>query len=191
MHSLRQARIGKDVSIAISQRTSTVFNPDPDPYKVQERPRNQREQPDQREGIINFETSETGGSVQICIHSLFASKHGPYRVGLEVNEKVNTTDEEAVTFNPNVRVLQVEASDTALIHLTAFSKEMIRAENLVRSILASADVVKKEESDFYEQSISMEKGVHFWPMFRFSCIIVAAAMQVRYILQFMKAKHIV
>lgn len=158
---------------------------------MQERPRNQREQPETREGAINFETSENGGTVQICVHSLFANKRGPYRVGLEVNEKVNTTDEDAVTFNPKPRALQVEATDTALAHLTGFSKEMIRAESLVRSILASADVVKKVESDFYEQSISMERGVHMWPMIQISCILVAAVMQVRYILQYMKAKHIV
>ena len=112
-------------------------------------------------------------------------------MGLEINEKVNTTEEEAVTFNPNARALQVEATDTALVHLTGFSKEMIRAESLVRSILASADQVKKIESDHYEQSISMEKGVHMWPMIQISTILVAAVMQVRYILQYMKAKHIV
>lgn len=75
-------------------------------------------------------------------------------------------------------------------HLSAFSKEMIRAENLVRNILSSAEVVKQEEADFHDQSIRMERSVHFWPMLHLIIILVAATMQVRHIVQFMKARHI-
>ena len=51
-------------------------------------------------------------------------------------------------------------------------------------------VVKQEEAEFHEQSIRMERGVHFWPMLHLICLLVAAIMQVRHIVQFMHAKHI-
>ena len=78
----------------------------------------------------------------------------------------------------------------AVTSLSGFSKEMVRAENLVRTILASADVNKKDEADFYEQSIKMEKSVHFWPMLQMVSLLVAATYQIRYILDWMKQKHI-
>ena len=87
-------------------------------------------------------------------------------------------------------LLSTEVAGKVYTHLSAFSKEMIRAENLVRNILSSAEVVKTEEAEFHEQSVRMEKGVHFWPMLHLVCLIVAAYMQVRHIVQFMKSKHI-
>jgi hypothetical protein len=197
--AIKRARQGKDVSIAISQRTpygATAASAEDAAAKQRERPRNQREQPSEREGSIQFSSSETGGPVQICIHSLFASKGGPYRVGLDIRETVNNADEEVevttdTATNYNSRFLKKEQSDLALSYLSAFSKEMIRAESLVRTILNSADNVKKEESEFYQQSIRMERSVHLWPMLQLSCLLVAAVIQIRHILKFMKAKHIV
>lgn len=185
--AIKRARQGKDVSIAISQRTPFIA-PGDDGSKPRERPRNQRDQPTEKEGTLEFETSPAGGPVQICVHSLFANKKAPYAVGLDIT---STNDLEAErAFAVGTRGLNAEATDTVLTHLSAFSKEMVRAENLVRTILASADVVKKEEADFYEQSIKMEKSVHFWPMLQGVCLLVAATYQVRYILNWMKSKHI-
>ena len=152
------------------------------------RPKNQREQPTEKEGSFDFETSDTGGPVQICVHSLFANKQTPYMVGLDVSA---TNSLEAEKVEMVGRALSADATDTVMTHLSAFSKEMVRAENLVRTILASADVVKKEEADFYEQSIRMEKSVHFWPMVQGCALLVAAVMQVRHVLDWMKSKHIV
>ena len=203
-----QARQGKDVSIAISQRVPFP-PPGVDPIQEQppptttnqprERPRNQREQPTEKNGSIFFETAGVGGPVQICVHSLFASKNQPYQVGLEVTEQKDLSQEQSdlidtdanVAANAKARALQNEITDTVLVHLSAFSKEMIRAENLVRTILASADVVKREETDFYEHSQKMQASVSFWPMCQFVMLLVAAFLQVRHILQWMKGHHIV
>ena len=135
-----------------------------------------------------------GGPVQICVHSLFANKNGPYQIGLEITEQTDLSQETADLVHANAaksRALQNEVTDTVLVHLSAFSKEMIRAENLVRTILASADVVKKEETDFYEHSQKMQRSVRFWPMTQFAILLVAAFLQVRHILEWMKVHHIV
>lgn len=200
--AIKRARQGKDVSIAISQRTpfplpgaEPIKNPPPNVPR--ERPRNQREQPTEKEGSIVFETSQSGGPVQICVHSLFANKNGPYQVGLEITEQTDLSQEEsdfidaASAAAAKQRALQNEVTDTVLVHLSAFSKEMIRAENLVRTILASADVVKKEETEFYEQSQNMQRSVRFWPMFQLTCLLLAACLQVHHILKWMKVHHIV
>lgn len=208
-HDFQQAKAGKDVSIAISQRvpftganierkTEEGESAEEDGQAggresiPRERPRNQRVQPTEKEGSIDFETSQNGGVIQICIHSLFANKMGPYKVGLEVTEKVDTTDEQVDVLPQRGRSLEAAEQEirTATKHLSEFSKEMIRAENLVRTILASADVVKKEEADFYEQSIRMEKSIHFWPMLQLTTLVVAAIVQVRHVLAWMRSKHI-
>lgn len=138
-----------------------------------------------------------GGPVQICVHSLFANKNGPYQIGLEVTEQKDLSQERSDLIESlnaaeaKARALQNEVTDTVLVHLSAFSKEMIRAENLVRTILASADVVKKEETEFYEHSQKMQRSVRFWPMMQLACLLVAAFLQVRHILEWMKIHHIV
>ncbi|CAB9516688.1 expressed unknown protein [Seminavis robusta] len=197
--AIKRARQGKDVSIAISQR-----NPFPiielEPHK-RERPRNQREQPADKEGTILFETSPTGGPVQLCIHSLFANKLHPYLIGLRIEQIVNLSAEQTEMIHdeqeqgeaPRILVKNDAAdaeTEQVLSHLSAFTQEMVRAENLVRTILASADVVKKEEADFYEQSIRMEKSVHFWPMVQLVCLLLAAFFQIRHVVTWMKRKHI-
>jgi emp24/gp25L/p24 family/GOLD len=189
-----KARQGKDVSIAISQRAPFFqTNPPDDPSQPRERPRNQREQPTEKEGVIHFETSPSGGPVQICVHSLFANKKMPYVVGLQVTELIDNTAEQMEQIEEEQqRKLQQQQHlvEEVMEQLSAFSMEMIRAENLVRTILASADVVKKEEADFYEQSIRMEKSVHFWPMVQLLCLVAAAFFQIRHVLNWMKSKHI-
>ena len=180
-----QAKSGKDVSIAISQRS--LFWEEIG-ERQRERPRNMREQPTEKEGFIEFMTSPNGGPVQICVHSLFANKQSPYAVGLDIIETKDLASESVEMIG---RGLSVDDADKVFTHLSGFAKEMVRAENLVRTILASADVVKKEEAEFYEQSIRMERSVHFWPMVQGCALLVAAVMQVRHILDWMRSKHIV
>lgn len=129
------------------------------------------------------------------MHSLFANKNEPYQIGMEITEVPDLSPEESIYIEleqvAKQRALQNEVTDKVLVHLSAFAKEMIRAENLVRTILASADVVKQEETEFYEHSQKMERSVRFWPMLQFTIIFGAAAIQVRHILQWMKSHHIV
>jgi len=114
---------------------------------------------------------------------------------MEITEVPDLSPEESIYIEleqvAKQRALQNEVTDKVLVHLSAFAKEMIRAENLVRTILASADVVKQEETEFYEHSQKMERSVRFWPMLQFTIIFGAAAIQVRHILQWMKSHHIV
>jgi emp24/gp25L/p24 family/GOLD len=197
-----QVRQGKDVSIAISQRApffQQQMNPDPS-SGTRERPRNQREQPTEKEGTIHFETSPSGGPVQICVHSLFANKKEPYMIGLQVTQFMDHDNgdedemEDLTDEQQQQRKLQQKEKEKqveqVLQHLSAFTTEMVRAESLVRTILASADVVKKEESDFYEQSIRMQKSVHFWPKLQLVCLVIAAIVQIRHVLNWMKSHHI-
>lgn len=171
-------------------------NPPTDPSQPRERPRNQREQPTEKQGVVRFETSPSGGPVQICVHSLFANKKEPYMIGLQVSEIIDHSAEQTEEIaEEQQRKLQQQQQQQQQVeqvmgHLSAFSTEMVRAENLVRTILASADVVKKEEADFYEQSIRMQKSVHFWPKIQLLCLFLAAFVQIRHVLNWMKSKHI-
>lgn len=162
----------------------------PEENKPRERPRNQREQPSEKEGTITFETSPGGGPVQICIHSLFANKQSPYAVGLDITQTNELEAEQVEVVGGKPRILGPLLQDKVLTHLSGFSKEMRRAENLVRTILASADVVKKDEAEFYEQSIKMQKSAHFWPMVKGCALLIAAILQVKSVLDWMKARHI-
>jgi len=145
-----------------------------------------REQLTERQGVIEFVTGSFDGLVEICVQSLSASQESPSRVALNITTKVEPTEKEET---PPPVMDQGQAMRLRL-ETNRIGGELTRMEMRTREIMANAEYARDRELSFHEQSISLNKAVRYWPMFRILILVFAGYLQVSHVIQYMKSRHI-
>jgi len=70
------------------------------------------------------------------------------------------------------------------------SSELMRMHRRAKSIAGDAQFSKEREESFFHKSVSLNRAVRYWPMFRLLVLMVGGYLQVSHVVQYMKRRHI-
>jgi hypothetical protein len=131
-------------------------------------------------GRIEFTTGTEDGLVEICVQSMTASAQAPSRIGLRVYIEP-----------PNLASITADGLVQKLTeHSSLISDDLSRMLSRVDQALIDADYATEREKEFREKSVSLNKAVKYWPLIRIVCLLSSGIIQARYIIQYMKSRHI-
>ena len=155
-----------------------------------------REELTKRDGVINFQTNELDGKVDICVQSIVASTKAPARISLNVTVEPTeggddtTTSKDAAEKEPMLGPLGMESSEVKA-QMGRFERDLATLKSRVKNIISNADFNKEQAVEFHEQSVAMNRAATYWPIIHLCCIIIAGFMQATNIVSYMKQRHIV
>ena len=150
-----------------------------------------RKQITERDGIVEYTTGPDEGPVEICAQSASASKRVPSRIAIRVFD-------DAAEFGGRKHLMQRLAlgqvirsgAEQLTEHSSRLAEELSRLSTHIHQITGSAEYMKEREKTVHDRSLSLQKAVKFWPIFRMFVLIVAAYLQTHYVLSFLKRRHI-
>ena len=145
----------------------------------------------ERDGMVEYTTGPDEGPVEICAQSTSASKRVPSRIAIRVIDN-------AAELGGRKHLLQRLAmgqvirsgAEQLTEHSSRLAEELSRLSTHINQITGSAEYMKEKEKTVHDRSLSLQKAVKFWPMFRMFVLIVAAYLQTHYILSFLKRRRI-
>jgi hypothetical protein len=184
----------KDINISVTPRDSTgaiISNRDAEnangnlPVKV-------REQIENPEGSFTYKSGDLEGSLEVCIQSYTATAESPSRVAFDVKPLVETDDlEKILEHERNLLNKKVETENEIVKEETSrITTELMRMHRRAQGIAADAQYDKKREEEFRKKSITLNRAVRYWPMFRMFVLLLSGYLQISHVVDYMKRRHI-
>jgi len=152
----------------------------------------------QTSGFLDFST-HGGGYVQVCVHTFAADKENPMRYSLTVMDKddallISEGSEKVVL---SARDLEKEDSQAVRDELEALRQhdsmikdELARFTHRARELEMGMEYSKERESEFHGKSVSLNKAVKYWPIFRMMILMIGGYLQANHVVQYMKRRQI-
>jgi emp24/gp25L/p24 family/GOLD len=158
-------------------------------------PRKIRHQVEETDGSFEFEVDELDENLEICIQSYSASSETPSRVSIIITatKSQEDIDLERLTLALKQHAAQAKVDEIEQVVKTQTSRissELMRMKKRTETIVQEIDYSKQREAEFQSKSISLNKAVTYYPIARILIIIMAACMQVSYVVDYMRSKHI-
>jgi len=187
---------GNDLSISLTQREDNKFG-----WNDKSRRRSKttgtgklRQLVETETGTLNFYTGNTAGVLEICIQSYKATPSKPRRVGLSIQQRSATLQEQKQ--NAPIQKEQekipdnVQSDSTLAVETSHISIELEKMEQKITELVSNSARSKDIEQDFHSKSIYLNKAVRFWPIFRIVVVILAGVVQAHLVVSYMKSRHI-
>jgi hypothetical protein len=145
-------------------------------------------------GQIGYYTGHLlGGTIEVCVQSYTATVEMPSRVSLDIHELDDSkaVDEELAEKRRALTKEQVEAENKLVKEETSrITSELMRMHRRAKSVGGDARYSKDREEAFHNLSVSLNKAVRYWPLFRMAVLLVGGYLQVTHVVSFMKSRHI-
>ena len=135
---------------------------------------------DARKGQF-FHKYEVSGTANICIRASSASSKKPIAFALRVE-----TSEEIPEINDATKQ---EANVDQ--HLTHMERELKRIQSAMEHVLREADLNKKQDAVFHEQTLAMNAATTFWPIVQVCVLLMTGFTQASHIVRFFKSRRII
>jgi hypothetical protein len=155
----------------------------------------ERLQLEEMTGVMFFRTPDWVGYLEICVQCFDATYQTPSRISLNITSsedslrlyeaisKSNSMSEELrKRLKQSQQVLKTETS--------GITRELGKLDSLVASIFKQSQVSAGRNVEFQENSLKLNKAVRYWPMFRIVILMIGGYLQVSFVLDYMKRKHI-
>lgn len=151
-----------------------------------------REQIEKPEGSFTYKSGDLEGSLEVCIQSYTATAESPSRVALDVKSLVESNDLENLLQRERDLVNKKVESENAIVkeETSRITTELLRMHRRAQGIAADAQYDKKREEDFRKKSITLNRAVRYWPMFRMFVLLVSGYLQISHVVDYMKRRHI-
>jgi emp24/gp25L/p24 family/GOLD len=129
--------------------------------------------------------------IEICVQSYSATVDVPSRISIKVTEHTKTKEEIALEERKRKLVEKFDEHENIVTtHTSRISAELMRMKRRTDVIVNEIDFSKELEAQFHSKSIELQKAVQYYPMARILIIVMASVIQVTYVVQFMKSKHL-
>ena len=159
-------------------------------------PRKMRHQVEATIGSFEFDLNrEHDDYLEICIQSYSASTERPSRVTVDVT---GVKSEEEIDMERQLQQMQNEhlikhienTNQMVKTQTSRISSELIRMQRRTETIVREIEFSIERENEFRAKSVSLNNAVRYYPMARIIIILMAAIIQIHYIVDYMKSKHI-
>lgn len=157
-------------------------------------PQKVRQSLETQNGQISYFTGRLqGGTIEVCVQSYTATLEMPSRVALYIHEleDAQAVENELAEKRRTLSKEQIEAENKLVKEETSrITSELMRMHRRAKSIGGDAIYSKDREEAFHNISVSLNKAVKYWPMFRMAVLLVGGYFQVTHVVSFMKSRHI-
>lgn len=192
----------KDIHISVTPRDAmggVIINrkpisPDANNEDEHELPQKLRQPIESQHGNIAYYTANMiGGTIEICVQSYTATVEMPSRVSLNIHglDDGKWVDEELAEERRKLSKEQIVTENKLVKEETSrITSELMRMHRRAKSIGGDARYAKDREEVFHNLSVSLNKAVVRWPIFRMLVVVVGGYFQVSHVVRFMKSRHI-
>lgn len=133
-------------------------------------------------GSVAFATAEDDSTVHICFQAYSASRGAPQLLSIDIY--ADSIAKPIPRMTPEEERILISQTGVVDTELTKMLKR-------IDEIWVAARKGKAIQADFYQLSVDLDNAIKYWPMGRMVILAVAAFLQVRYVVRYMKSKHIV
>lgn len=177
--------------VIINRRPKTADANDQDEHEL---PQKIRQPVESERGSISYYTANmNGGTIEVCVQSYTATVEMPSRVSLYIHglDDQKGADEDLAEERRGLSKEQIEAENKLVKEETSrITSELMRMHRRAKSIGGDARYSKDREEAFHNLSVSLNKAVARWPVFRMLVVLVGGYFQVSHVVRFMKSRHI-
>ena len=127
---------------------------------------------------------EVSGTANICIRASNASSKKPiaFALRVETSEEIPEIKDATVTEKEEANVGQ---------HLTHMERELKRIQSAMEHVLREADLNKRQEATFHEETLAMHSATIFWPIVQCGVLLMTGFTQASHIVRFFKSRRII
>jgi len=200
----------RDASVTVSQKGSLMDNTairqktemDSNGVMVTSGTGRIREELVKKEGRIEFLTGKDSGMVDICVQSILASIKKPARIHVQVDMAASDDeyddDDQYLDDDGSAKGEKDKTKDPEHLehkqissHMSRLERDLHTLKNRVRQCQNNADFNKDQESNFHEQSVSMNRAARYWPMIQLTVLLLTGFTQANHIVRYLKSHRIV
>jgi len=121
-------------------------------------------------------------------HHVLGDDYYDYEKANESSEQIKK-DETASEKKKKDETASEEKQEKTRTHLLALEKMVKGMISEAESLLSAANLIKKNEADFFQQSIKMNSSASWWPIFHLVVLIVTGFAQATHMVNFFKSRH--